>query len=94
MSAAVPAQAYGVGSLSSMCVTPAGELWTGSSRGNIRVWELAGRESTAGRTQGALLVGYACEREWPATSACICMRQCVLVHYNWMQRGMQEGLAA
>jgi hypothetical protein len=33
-------QAYRVGWVSSMCVTPQGDLWTGSSRGNIRVWEL------------------------------------------------------
>jgi hypothetical protein len=31
-------QAYRVGHVTTMCRTPQGELWTGSSRGNIR-WE-------------------------------------------------------
>ncbi|GAB4822767.1 hypothetical protein N2152v2_009813 [Parachlorella kessleri] len=39
-------QAYRVGHVLTMCVTPQGELWTGSSRGNIRVWQLPGRNSS------------------------------------------------
>ncbi|KAL4426187.1 hypothetical protein ABPG77_007469 [Micractinium sp. CCAP 211/92] len=33
-------QACRVGHVTAMCRTPQGELWTGSSRGNVRVWEL------------------------------------------------------
>ena len=40
-------QAYGVGSLTALCVTPGGELWTGSSRGNIRIWELQPKAAAA-----------------------------------------------
>lgn len=34
-------QAHRVGSVTSMCRTPWGDLWTGTSRGWIRVWEVA-----------------------------------------------------
>lgn len=41
-------EAYRVGSLTALCVTPGGGLWTGSSRGTIRVWELPPRRGAAG----------------------------------------------
>ncbi len=31
-------QAHRIGHVTAMCTTPWGELWTGSSRGIIRVW--------------------------------------------------------
>lgn len=30
-----------MGSVSAICRTPWGELWTGSSRGSVRVWDMA-----------------------------------------------------
>ena len=38
-------QAHRVGSVTSMCVAPTGELWTGSSRGSVRVWHVADSEN-------------------------------------------------
>ena len=32
-------QAHRVGTITSLCRTPWGDLWTGTSRGWIRVWE-------------------------------------------------------
>ena len=34
-------QAHKVGSVTALCRTPWGELWTGSSRGSVRVWDIA-----------------------------------------------------
>ncbi len=34
-------QAHRVGSVRALCRTPWGELWTGSSRGSVRVWDIA-----------------------------------------------------
>ncbi|BDA49078.1 probable type I inositol polyphosphate 5-phosphatase 12 [Coccomyxa sp. Obi] len=34
-------QAHRVGSVMALCRTPWGELWTGSSRGSVRVWDIA-----------------------------------------------------
>lgn len=41
-------QAFRVGQVTTICVTPAGEVWTGSSRGHIRVWTLGRPASYAG----------------------------------------------
>lgn len=40
-------QAHRVGSVTSMCVSPTGELWTGSSRGSIRVWHFPDGDKSA-----------------------------------------------
>lgn len=34
-------QAHRVGTVTAICRTPWGELWTGSSRGSVRVWDIA-----------------------------------------------------
>ncbi len=35
-------QAHRVGTVAAMCISSTGELWTGSSRGTIRIWRLQG----------------------------------------------------
>jgi len=38
-------QAHRVGSITSVCRTPWGGVWTGTSRGSIRIWECADAEA-------------------------------------------------
>lgn len=42
-------QAHRVGTVVSMCLSSTGELWTGSSRGTIRIWRLQGLHSFSGK---------------------------------------------
>ncbi|KAL4534362.1 hypothetical protein Ndes2437B_g03641 [Nannochloris sp. 'desiccata'] len=46
-------QAHRVGTIAAMCLSSTGELWTGSSRGTIRIWRLQGLHSYSGYTGSA-----------------------------------------
>lgn len=48
-------QAHRVGYVTAMCRTPQGELWTGSSRGNMRCGGRGGRSPGGCRGQGLLV---------------------------------------
>jgi len=46
-------QAHRVGTVTAMCLSSTGELWTGSSRGTIRIWRLQGSHSFSGMNAGS-----------------------------------------
>lgn len=47
-------QAHRAGSVTSLCRTPWGDLWTGTSRGWIRIWECADAGAFADSAEYAL----------------------------------------